>query len=38
MIGRKDDYGCLLFYPYFNEYFKMIAVDLSKKQALNADP
>ena len=34
--GQGDDYttGCLLDYPYF----KMIAVDLSKQQALDADP
>ena len=39
-IGRGDDYttGCLLDYPYFRDNYKMIAVDLSKQQALNADP
>ena len=37
---QGNDYRtcCLLFYPYFNEHYKMIAIDLSKKQALNADP
>ena len=37
---QGNDYrtSCLLFYPYFNEHYKMIAIDLSKKQALNADP
>ena len=32
-IGQKDDYiaGCLLDYDYFNNYYKMIAVDLSKQ-------
>ena len=39
-IGRGDDYttGCLLNYIYFRKYFKMIAVDLSKQQALYTDP
>ena len=37
--GQGDDYTnvCLLDYNYFNNYFKMIAIDLSKQQALNAD-
>ena len=37
--GEGDDYttGCLLDYPYFKNYYKMIAVDLSKQQALDAD-
>ena len=30
--------GCLLDYNYFNNYYKMIAIDLSKQQALDADP
>ena len=30
--------GCLLDYTYFKKYYKMIAVDLSKQQALDADP
>ena len=30
--------GCLLDYPYFLDTYKMIAVDLSKQQALHADP
>ena len=36
---RGDDYttGCLLDYPYFKDSYKMIAVDLSKQQALDAD-
>ena len=35
-----DDYtsSCLLDYNYFNKYYKMIPIDLSKKQALDADP
>ena len=38
--GRGDNYttGCLLDYPYFKDSYKMIAVDLSKQQALDADP
>ena len=38
--GQGDDYttGCLLDYPYFENTYKMIAVDLSKQQALDADP
>ena len=37
--GQGDDYttGCLLDYPYFKDSYKMIAVDLSKQQALDAD-
>ena len=38
--GQGDDYttGCLLDYPYFKDTCKMIAVDLSRQQALDADP
>ena len=38
--GQGDDYttGCLLDYSYFNENYKLIAIDLSKQQALDADP
>ena len=38
--GRGDDYttGCLLDYPYFKDNYKMIAIDLSRQQALDADP
>ena len=38
--GRGDDYttGCLLDYPCFMDTYKMIAVDLSKQQASDADP
>ena len=37
---QGDDYttGCLLDYNYFKNYYKMIAIDLSKQQALDADP
>ena len=38
--GQGDDYtpGCLLDYNYFKHYYKMIAINLSKQQALDADP
>ena len=38
--GQRDDYttGCLLDYPYFKDTYKKIAVDLSKQEALDADP
>ena len=29
--------GCLLDYNYFKDYYKMKAIDLSKKQVLDAD-
>ena len=40
MIGQGDDYttGCLLDYLYFKENYKLIVIDLSKQQALDADP
>ena len=39
-IGKGDDYtnGCLLDYPYFRDNYKMIVVDLSRKQAFDANP
>ena len=38
--GKGDDYatGCLLDYPYFKENHKMIAIDLSRQNELDADP
>ena len=38
--GQEDDYttGCLLDYSYFKNHYKMIAIDLSKQQTLDADP
>ena len=38
--GQGDDYttGCLLDFTYFRDYYNMIAVDLSKEQAINFDP
>ena len=37
--GQGDDYtaACLLGCSYFKENYKMIAIDLSKQQALDAD-
>ena len=39
-IGQGDDYatGSFLDYTYFKKYYKMIAIALSKQQALDADP
>ena len=38
--GQGDDYttGCLLIYPYFKRYYKLIAIDLSKQQKLDGNP
>ena len=38
--GQGDDCttGSLLDSNYFHKYYKMIAIDLSKQQALDADP
>ena len=38
--GQGDDYttACLLDYTYFEKYYKMIAINLSKQKALDADP
>ena len=38
--GQSNDYtpGCLLDYPYFKNYHKLIAIDLSKQRKLHADP
>ena len=37
---QGDDYttGCLLNYNYFNKNYEMIAIDIRKQQALDADP
>ena len=39
-MGQGDDYTteCLLDYPFFKKYYKLIAIDLSKQQKLYADP
>ena len=38
--GQGDDYttGCLLDFAYFEKNYRLIAVDLSKQKALDADP
>ena len=38
-IGQGDDYttGCLLYYTCLKKCYKMIAIDLIKQQALDAD-
>ena len=38
--SKGDDYttGCLLDYNYFKKHYKMIVIDLSNQQALDADP
>ena len=40
VTGQGDDYttGYLLDYPYFRDNYKIIAVDLSRQQELDADP
>ena len=37
---QGDDYrtGCSLDFPYLKKYYKLIAIDLSKQQKLDADP
>ena len=36
--GNDNTAGCLLDYNYFKKYYKVIAIDLSKQQGLDADP
>ena len=38
--GEGDDYttGCLLDYPYVNDTYKIIVIDLSKQQAFDSGP
>ena len=38
--GKGNDYtvGCLLDYFYFQDHYKMIAINLRKQQAFDADP
>ena len=38
--GQGDDYitSFLLDYVYFKKYYKMISIDLSEQQVLDADP
>ena len=35
---RHNSTGCLLDYNYFKDYYQMMPVELSKQQALDADP
>ena len=37
---QGNDYttGCLFAYAYFENYYKIIAIDLSKQEVLDADP
>ena len=37
--AQADGYttGCMLDYNYFKQYYKMIAIDFSKQQALDSD-
>ena len=35
--GHNQTIGCLLDYVYFKNYYKMIAIDLSKQQAQDAN-
>ena len=36
--GNDCTTGCLIDYPYFTIYYKMITNNLTKQQALDADP
>ena len=36
--GYNYKTGCLIDYPYFKIYYKLVAIDLRKQQKLNADP
>ena len=40
VTGQGDDYktGCLLDYVYLKICYKMMTIDLSKQEALDADP
>ena len=40
VTGQGDDCapGCLLDYNHFKKFYKMIAINLSKQQALDFDP
>ena len=40
MIGKGEHYttGSLLYFNYFDEHYKLVAVDLSKQKELDADP
>ena len=38
--GQRDDYTvvCFLVYNHFKKYYKMVAIELSKQRALDANP
>ena len=38
--GKGDNYatGCLLDYKYFKDFYKLVAIGLSKQKELDADP
>ena len=38
--GQSEDYttGCLLYYEHIKNYYRLIAVDLSERKELDADP
>ena len=40
VIGKGEDYttGSLLDFNYFKKHYKLVAVDLSKRKELDADP
>ena len=40
LTAHVDDYTtrCLTDSPYFKKHFKMIAIDLNKQKAIDADP
>ena len=40
IIGKGEDYttGSFLDYNYFKKHYKLVAIDLSKKKELDADP
>ena len=37
-VGDHYTTGCLLDFNYFKNYYKMIAIDLNKQQAIGSDP
>ena len=40
MTGQSEDYttGCLLYYEYVKNRYRLIAVDLSRQKELHVDP
>ena len=37
-VKEMITYGCLIGCNYFTNYYQMIAIDLSKQQAVDVDP